>query len=140
MGWNLRKLIPRVTWKQESQEIQELKNDLLGAKFVIDEYDMLNRGLQITIANVMGAAYNLRDELHNLLSAIALQHGGELVVKKEFFDSVSEEGAALSLKAMRNEDGSVTLTLVSSETIPTEEEDFEDDAETLPEEDERNQQ
>lgn len=124
---NLKKWIPRVTWKEQPQEFKDLQESYNEALGLLSELNNINRGLNGAVGDLMTKIDNLRQEAITLLSAITFQHGGELVVKQEFFDALTSDDNNLGLKIERQEDKTVILRL---ESIATTEEDKEEEQPT----------
>lgn len=129
MAWNWKRFIPRVTWKSEAELLVEAKSQLVNSSVLLSDCEMSIKALNIALANAQYTIEGMRDEVILLLSAIALQHGGELVVKGEFFESLADGTSGLGLRIAVGEDKSRTLKLVSTDSAFQETE--EDDAEEV---------
>lgn len=102
----LKKLVP--TWKTD--EVVRAQNiELLTT---LRELLEINKGLNMSVGFLHGQNENLREEAVSLLSAITMQHGGELTIKSEFFDVLTDpSNSNLHLKIERQENKSVILKL-----------------------------
>src|SRR5688572_14112294 len=115
MSWNWRKLIPRISWKNEAEEVVELYRTLAQADNLLGQMGNVNRALNIALGQSIEQIDSLRDEALRLFGAITLKHGGELIVEPEFFNTLTESDGKLSLRIQRQDDGSVVFTLVNLE-------------------------
>lgn len=104
---NLANYLPRITWEPEPTELKEQLAEMIEAWI---ELNSINQGLNQSIGHLMRQIENLRVEAHTVLAAITLQHGGDLLIKADFFEALkSQHSSKLSIK--KEEDESVHLTI-----------------------------
>jgi hypothetical protein len=111
----LNKYLPRVTWKTDDEEKTALKAKNEELISLIKQIDSINAGLNVAIGEANSKNVGVKQEAVSLLSAIVLQHGGELTVKHEFREALAsdETNQMLKIDVLENQD--VYLILVQQE-------------------------
>jgi hypothetical protein len=111
----LNKYLPRVTWKTDDEEKTALKAKNEELISLIKQIDSINAGLNVAIGEANSKNEGVKQEAVSLLSAIVLQHGGELTVKHEFREALAsdETNQMLKIDVLENQD--VYLILVQQE-------------------------
>lgn len=106
MKFNWKKIFP--TWKRD-EEVRTQNEQLL---ILVNELTIQAAGLTYSLGVLGNQIEGLRAEAVNLLSAITAQHGGEFIIKSEFFEVLADpNNKNLELKVEREKDGSVELKL-----------------------------
>lgn len=99
MKFNWRSLIPSISWKKDTEK-QELMD-------LIDQLTAINRGLNMSIGNLVNQMDGLKEEALGLLTSIVLMHGEELIVSKDFMDAAGQGN--LFIKIDKLDSGEISL-------------------------------
>jgi hypothetical protein len=103
-------------WLKTNQQLRQHNTELTHTLLSIQELvDSLNATLALNIVQ----KEQIRNELLLLLGAAALQHNGELLIKKDFMDMFISPEYRLQVNISKEEDGSISVKTVE---MPKEEE------------------
>lgn len=111
--FSIRKYIPRIRWKNDSEALVEAESNNEKLKNICIDIQNINQALNVALGHSMKQNNSIRDEAMFLLSAITFQYGGKLLIKSEFFDLLNNPiNDNLILNIDRNDDNQdVVLTL-----------------------------